>query len=94
MIDSIQRAVADLFSLSIEEFNEKRRTRAVAVPRQIAIYLAKQMTDASLEEIGRHFGSQHRTSVMHAIAKIDELRRIDSAMAITINKLLKSLKTD
>jgi chromosomal replication initiator protein len=93
-IESIQRAVSDLFGLCDGELHERNRTRAVTVPRQIAIYLAKQMTDASLPEIGRHFGGQHHTSVMHSIAKIEELRRIDPATDAAIGKLMKNIKAD
>jgi chromosomal replication initiator protein len=57
------------------------------VPRQIAMYLAKQMTEASLPEIGRQFGGKHHTTVMHSIAKIDEQRRADKDLNRTINKL-------
>ena len=63
----------------------------MAVPRQIAIYLAKQMTDASLPEIGRCFGGKHHTTVMHSIAKIDEQRRTDAAMNKTVETLLDTL---
>jgi chromosomal replication initiator protein len=90
-IEAIQRAVADLFDLSEEELRQKSTRRAVTVPRQIAIYLAKQMTDASLPEIGRHFGGKHHTTVMHSIAKVEEERRTDSAVDLVIYKLLKTL---
>jgi hypothetical protein len=59
----------------------------VVVPRQIAMYLAKQMTEASLPEIGRQFGNKHHTTVMHSIAKIDEQRRTDKDLHRTLNKL-------
>jgi chromosomal replication initiator protein len=63
----------------------------VVVPRQIAMYLAKQMTEASLPEIGRQFGNKHHTTVMHSIAKIDELRRTDKDLHRTLNKLQEQL---
>ena len=66
-------------------------TRNVVVPRQIAMYLAKQMTEASLPEIGRQFGNKHHTTVMHSIAKIDELRRTDKDLHRTLNKLQEQL---
>jgi hypothetical protein len=69
-IRSIQEAVARLFDLPVDELRQESTRRAVAVPRQIAIYLAKLMTDASLPEIGRHFGGRHHTTVMHSIAKV------------------------
>jgi chromosomal replication initiator protein len=77
-IKSIQEAVAYLFGLSVEQRKQESTRREVAVPRQIAIYLAKQMTDASLPEIGRHFGGKHHTTVMYSIAKIHDRRRTDA----------------
>ena len=58
-IEAIQRAVADLLGLSVEDLMLKSTRRAVTVPRQIAMYLAKQLTDSSLPEIGRYFGGMH-----------------------------------
>jgi chromosomal replication initiator protein len=64
------------------------------VPRQIAMYLAKHMTDASLMEIGGCFGGKHHTTVMYSIAKIDHLRRTDPAVNLAINIFLKTLNPD
>ena len=90
-IEAIQRAVAHLFGMPVEELRQNSTQRAVTMPRQIAMYLAKQMTDASLPEIGRHFGGKHHTTVMHSIAKVEEERRTDSAVDLVIYKLLKTL---
>jgi chromosomal replication initiator protein len=90
-IESIQEAVARLFNLSVEELRHDSCRRAVVVPRQIAMYLTKQMTDASLPEIGRHFGGKHHTTVMHSIAKIYALRRSDPALDHTVGRLLTTL---
>jgi chromosomal replication initiator protein len=90
-IESIQEAVARLFNLSVEELRHDSCRRAVVVPRQIAMYLTKQMTDASLPEIGRHFGGKHHTTVMHSIAKIEEQRRTNLDLERVLSKLLKSL---
>jgi chromosomal replication initiator protein len=90
-IGRIQRAVADLFGLSEEELRQKSTRQAVAVPRQIAMYLAKQITAASLPEIGRYFGGKHHTTVMYAIAKIEEQRGTDGDLNHVISKLLKTL---
>jgi chromosomal replication initiator protein len=90
-IEAIQRIVGDRFGLSAEDLTQKSRRRVVTVPRQIAMYLAKHETDASLPEIGRYFGGMHHTTVMHAIAKIDEQRRTDSATDRAITTLLKIL---
>ena len=90
-IESIQRAVAEQFGMRIAELKQKNNSRAVVVPRQIAMYLAKQLTEASLPEIGRQFGGKHHTTVMHSIGKIDELRRADKNLNSTLNKLQETL---
>src|SRR5271163_3763952 len=90
-IESIQRSVAEQFGMRVAELKQKNNSRSVVVPRQIAMYLAKQMTEASLPEIGRQFGGKHHTTVMHSIAKIDEQRRADKDLNRTINKLMETL---
>jgi len=90
-IESIQRAVAEQFGMRVTELKQKNNSRAVVVPRQIAMFLAKQMTEASLPEIGRQFGGKHHTTVMHSIHKIDEQRRADKSLNSTITKLQESL---
>jgi chromosomal replication initiator protein len=92
-IEAIQRAVSDQFGMRVAELKQKNNSRAVVVPRQIAMYLAKQMTEASLPEIGRQFGGKHHTTVMHSIAKIDEQRRTDKDLNRTLNKLMEILNT-
>ncbi len=90
-IEAIQRAVAEQFGMRVAELKQKNNSRQIVVPRQIAMYLAKQMTEASLPEIGRQFGGKHHTTVMHSIAKIDEHRRADKDLNRTINKLMETL---
>jgi chromosomal replication initiator protein len=90
-IEAIQRAVAEQFGMRVAELKQKNNSRAVVVPRQIAMYLAKQMTEASLPEIGRQFGGKHHTTVMHSIGKIDEQRRTDKNLNGMINKLQETL---
>src|SRR5579863_10197913 len=92
-IEAIQRAVAELFGMRVADLKQKNNSRNVVVPRQIAMYLAKQMTEASLPEIGRQFGNKHHTTVMHSIAKIDELRRSEKDLQRTLNKLQEQLNT-
>ena len=87
----IQEAVAYLFGLSAEELRQESKRQVVALPRQIAIYLAKQMTDASLPEIGRQFGGKHHTTVMYSIAKIHARRRTDASLNHVISELLQNL---
>ena len=90
-IEAIQRAVAEQFGMRVSELKQKNNSRAVVVPRQIAMYLAKQLTEASLPEIGRQFGGKHHTTVMHSIGKIDEQRRNDKSLNSTLNKLQETL---
>jgi chromosomal replication initiator protein len=93
-IEAIQQHVARKFGLRVEELNQKSTTRVVAIARQIAMYLAKQLTDASLVEIGNCFGGKHHTTVMYSIAKIHQLRRVDPTLGLTIDTLLKTLNQD
>ncbi|HET7104848.1 MAG TPA: chromosomal replication initiator protein DnaA [Terracidiphilus sp.] len=90
-IESIQRAVSEQFGMKVSDLKQKNNSRNVVVPRQIAMYLAKQMTEASLPEIGRQFGNKHHTTVMHSIAKIDDQRRTDKDLHRTLNKLQDAL---
>ncbi|MGA2217783.1 MAG: chromosomal replication initiator protein DnaA [Terracidiphilus sp.] len=90
-IEAIQRTVAEQFGMRVSDLKQKNNSRNVVVPRQIAMYLAKQMTEASLPEIGRQFGNKHHTTVMHSIGKIDEQRRTDKDLHRTLNKLQEQL---
>src|SRR5215469_8987639 len=90
-IETIQRTVAEQFGMRVTELKQKNNSRQIVVPRQIAMYLAKQLTEASLPEIGRQFGGKHHTTVMHSIAKIDEQRRADKDLNRMINKLMETL---
>ncbi len=73
-IESIQKATAEQFGLRLVEIKAKNNSRAIVYPRQIAMYLAKHLTEASLPEIGRQFGGKHHTTVLHSVEKIDEAR--------------------
>jgi len=90
-IDAIQKAVAENFGMRVAELKQKNNSRQIVVPRQIAMYLAKQLTEASLPEIGRQFGGKHHTTVMHSISKIDELKRTDKDLGRTLSKLMETL---
>jgi chromosomal replication initiator protein len=90
-IEAIQRAVAENFGMRVAELKQKNNSRQIVVPRQIAMYLAKQLTEASLPEIGRQFGGKHHTTVMHSISKIDEHRRTDKDLNRTVTKLMETL---
>jgi chromosomal replication initiator protein len=86
-VESIVRAVAERFNMQPAQIKIKSNTRQIAYPRQIAMYLAKELTHASLPEIGRYFGGKHHTTVLHSVQKIDGLRQHDEEL----NKLLLSL---
>src|SRR5207302_892828 len=73
--ESIQKAVAEQFGLRLTENKAKNNSRAIVYPRQIAMYLAKHLTEASLPEIGRQFGGKHHTTVLHSVDKIDHARQ-------------------
>jgi chromosomal replication initiator protein len=90
-IDAIQRAVAEQFGLRAAEIKTKSNSRAIVFPRQVAMYLAKQMTEASLPEIGRQFGGKHHTTVMHSIGKIEDQRQADKDLNRLLNKLTETL---
>jgi len=92
-IDEIQRRVAEHFNIKMAEMTSSRRARVVARPRQVAMYLAKQLTQRSLPEIGRKFGGRDHTTVMHAVRKIEELTRSDRALAEDVDVLQRMLGT-
>jgi chromosomal replication initiator protein len=89
-ITAIQEAVARLFGLSVEELIDESARRAVAVPRNIAIYLSRQLTDASQLEIGQYFGGRHHSTVTNSIAKIEEQRRTNADLDRVVCQLLKN----
>ena len=86
-MDSIQKAVAERFTIKQSQLKEKSNTKKIVYPRQIAMYLVKELTDASLPEIGRAFGGKHHTTVLHSINKIERDRHTD----VELNRLLHSL---
>src|SRR3989475_3638890 len=90
-IESIQKAVAEQFGLRLTEIKAKNNSRAIVRPRQIAMYLTKHLTDASLPEIGRQFGGKHHTTVLHSVEKIDQVRKTDKDLNRLINKLTEQL---
>jgi chromosomal replication initiator protein len=90
-IDEIQRQVAEYYNLRLAELLSPRRARNIARPRQVAMYLSKQHTSRSLPEIGRKFGGRDHTTVMHAVRKVDDLRRTDSTLDEDIHRLSRLL---
>jgi chromosomal replication initiator protein len=91
-IDSIQKATADKYNIKQAQLKEKNNAKDIVRPRQVAMYLVKELTHASLPEIGRAFGNKHHTTVIHSLRKIDELRKTDSELNKTINSLIDTLQ--
>jgi len=92
-IDEIQRRVAEHYNLRVTDMSSARRARAVARPRQVAMYLAKQLTARSLPEIGKKFGNRDHTTVIHACARIAELMEKDGGFAEEVDLLKKMLES-
>ncbi|WP_432697133.1 chromosomal replication initiator protein DnaA [Marinobacterium sp. YM272] len=90
-IDNIQRVVADYYKIKVSDLLSKRRSRSVARPRQVAMSLAKELTNHSLPEIGNAFGGRDHTTVLHACRKIKELRESDTDIAEDYKNLLRHL---
>ena len=91
-IEEIQKKVAEHFSIRLSDMSSPRRARAVARPRQIAMYLSKQLTSRSLPEIGRTFGGRDHTTVMHAVSRIETLMLEDSVIADDLELLKRNLE--
>src|SRR6266481_456367 len=91
-IDLIQKTVATHYRLKVADLKSKNNSRTIAVPRQVAMYLCKTLTKASLPEIGREFGGKHHTTVLHSVNKIAQLYANDSVFHKAINSLIADLK--
>ena len=92
-IEEIQKKVAEHFSIRLTDMSSARRARAVARPRQVAMYLAKQLTSRSLPEIGRKFGNRDHTTVMHAVSRVTELMERDGTFAEDVELLRRLLES-
>jgi chromosomal replication initiator protein len=91
-IDEIQKKVAEHYNVRVADMHSARRSRAVARPRQVAMYLAKQLTPRSLPEIGRKFGGRDHTTVIHAVRKIEELSAYDASFREDVELLRRLLQ--
>jgi chromosomal replication initiator protein len=89
-VDAVIRAVAERFSLQPSQIKQKTNAHHISYPRQIAMYLMKELTDASLPEIGRAFGGKHHTTVLHSVNKIEQLRQKDPDLNRTIHSIIDS----
>jgi len=91
-IEQVQRKVCDVFGVKLSDLKAKNRTKAVAFPRQIAMYVARQLTHASLAEVGRAFGGKDHTTVLHAVAKITSLIQDDPKLRKTVDSLIQGIQ--
>jgi chromosomal replication initiator protein len=91
-VDEIQKVVADYFKLKQADLLSERRTRAVARPRHVAMYLAKQLTTRSYPDIGRRFGGRDHTTVLHAVKRIEELKAAEPGLATDLEAITRKLK--
>jgi chromosomal replication initiator protein len=90
--DKILRAVASFFSLKPAQLKAKNNSRPIAVPRQIAMYICKELTHRSLPQIGKDFGGKHHTTVLHSIRKIESLKKKDSEISSAVASIVNSLR--
>jgi chromosomal replication initiator protein len=91
-VDEIQKTVAEHFNMKQADLLSERRTRAVARPRQIAMWLCKQHTTRSYPDIGRRFGGRDHTTVLHGVRKIEELMPLDDQIARDVEALTRKLR--
>ena len=91
-IEQIQKFVAEYYQLKLAELKSRNNSKSVAMPRQIAMYLCKQLTHASLPEIGRSFGGKHHSTVIHSIRKVEEMRKKNADFDKQVTNLMESCK--
>ena len=90
--ESIQKLVADYYNLRVNQIKSRTNSRQIAFPRQIAMYLCKQLTRCSLQEIGRRFGGKHHSTVIHAVQKIEKMRGTDKEFDKLVDRFAESLR--
>lgn len=91
-IDGIQKFVAEFYQMKLVDLKSRNNSKSVAMPRQVAMYLCKNLTNASLPEIGKSFGGKHHSTVIHSIRKVEQMRKTDALFNSQINSLLQSLQ--
>jgi ATPase involved in DNA replication initiation len=91
-IELIQKFVADYYNLKMVDLKSRNNSKSVAMPRQVAMYLCKELTRASLPEIGRSFGGKHHSTVIHSIRKVEDLRKKDSDFNTLMGNFLEGFR--
>ncbi|MNE51265.1 Chromosomal replication initiator protein DnaA [compost metagenome] len=92
-IQDIQQKVGEYYNLKLEDFKARKRTKAIAFPRQIAMYLSRELTDFSLPKIGDAFGGRDHTTVIHAHEKISQQMKTDQDLFKVINNITEKIKS-
>ena len=92
-IDMIQKFVAEYYQLKVGDLRSRNNSKSVAMPRQVAMYLCKSLTNSSLPEIGKNFGGKHHSTVIHSIRKVEQLRQNDQAFNTLVNTLIESIRS-
>ena len=92
-IEEIQKKVSQHFNVKMSDMSSARRSRTIARPRQVAMYLSKNLTSRSLPEIGRRFGNRDHTTVIHAVRKVEELRDKDVSFDEDVQLLIRMLES-
>src|SRR6185436_17480588 len=90
-MDEIESVVASKFHVKVSDIRSKRRSKTLVYPRQIAMYLCRELTDSSFPEIGRHFGGKDHTTIMHACKQINKAKEADSTLKATLESLKEQI---
>jgi len=91
-IETIQKVVADHYNISLSDIKSKKRNKKFVIPRQIAIYISRQLTEYSFPELGNEFGGRDHTTAMHSYEKVEEQLKTDSSLDTTIQMLIRAIK--
>src|SRR5699024_9893683 len=89
----VQKYICEKYEVTVDEMLSKKRTKSIAYPRQLAMYISRELTDLSLPKIGQEFGGRDHTTVIHAHKKITELMKTDQDVLTEINQYLEELKS-
>ena len=92
-IDMIQKFVAEYYQLKVGELRSRNNAKSIAMPRQVAMYLCKSLTNSSLPEIGKNFGGKHHSTVIHSIKKVEAMRQNDQAFNTLVHSLIESIRS-
>ena len=92
-IELIQQVVANHYGIKVSDMKAKKRTRSIAYPRQVAMYLSRELTENSLPKIGEEFGGRDHTTVMHACDKIGKEIQQDPSLQLTVKELIDAIQS-